>query len=74
MLTLEEIRETLKVHSLSSVSRQTGINRTSLSRLRNGHEENPTHKTMQVLSDYLAPQHRTPQHKAAPQHKGTTND
>lgn len=54
MLTFEEIREALKMHSLSSVATHTGINRNTLSRIRNGREENPTLKTMQALSAYLA--------------------
>lgn len=57
MLTLEEIRKALKMRSLTSVSTQTGINRNTLSRLRNGHDENPTLKTMLTLSEYLAPRH-----------------
>lgn len=57
MLTLEEIRAALKVHSLTNVATHTGINRTTLHNLKTGAEKNPTLKTMQSLSSYLAPEH-----------------
>jgi len=57
MLTLEEIRQALEMHSITSVATHTGINRNTLHNLRNGTETNPTLKTMQALSAYLAPRH-----------------
>jgi len=57
MLSMDEIRQALNMHVLTSVAAQTGINRNTLSQIKNGQEVNPTLKTMQALSDYLAPHH-----------------
>ena len=58
MLTLDEIRAALQMRVLTTVSRHTGVNRTTLHNIKNGSETNPTLKTMQALSNYLAPEYK----------------
>jgi len=54
---MDEIREALNMHVLTSVAAQTGVNRNTLSLIKNGHDVNLTMKTMHALSDYLASRH-----------------
>jgi len=55
MLDIDEIRKALQDRVLTAVANHTGINRSTLSAIRNGHETNLTQSTMRALSDYLAP-------------------
>lgn len=54
MLTLDEIKRLLADRRLNVVSAATAINRNTLAQIRDGKNENPTLRTMQRLSDYLA--------------------
>lgn len=53
MLTLEEIKHALRDRRLDIVSKQTGIHRATISRIRNGENANPTYTVIKTLSDYL---------------------
>jgi len=55
MLDIDEIRKALQDRVLTAVANHTGINRNTLSAIRNGHETNLRQSTMRALSDYLAP-------------------
>lgn len=52
-MTIEQIVKALKDRNLREVERQTGIGYITLSRLRNGHNTNPSYKTVVRLSEYL---------------------
>lgn len=56
-MTLDEIKEALSHRVLTTVERETGINRTTLHQIKAGQHENPTKKTMDRLAAYLAPMH-----------------
>lgn len=53
MLTLQEIKLALTDRRLDVVSRATGINRATISRIRNNDDANPTYFVLKALSDYL---------------------
>ena len=57
MLTTGEMRQALQVHRVSTVAFHTGVNRNTISLIKQGHDTNLTQKTVKALSDYLAPQH-----------------
>jgi len=54
---LDEIRKALQDRVLTAVAQGTGVNRITLSKIKNGHDVNLTMKTMDALRDYLAPRH-----------------
>jgi len=56
MLTLGQIRELLDDRKLDVVSEKTGLHRNTLAAIRDGRNDNPTLKTIEALSDYLAGQ------------------
>ena len=56
MLTLGQIRELLDDRKLDIVSEKTGLHRNTLAAIRDGRNDNPTLKTIEALSDYLAGQ------------------
>lgn len=53
MLHVEEIRRHLQYMVASRVSNDTGLERTSLIRLRDGITKNPSHNMVAVLSEFL---------------------
>lgn len=52
-MNLEQIVKALQDRNLREVERQTGIGYITLSRLRNGHNKNPSYRTVTKLSEYL---------------------
>ena len=58
MLNIDEIRQALKDRVITAVSTQTGIDRNTISAIKNGQAINPSHRTIKALSDYLAPNAR----------------
>ena len=58
MLSTEEIKQALQDRQASTVAHQTGVNRNTVSQIKNGHATNITEKTMRLLSEYLAPAYR----------------
>ena len=55
MLTLEEIQNALKDHRLEVVAAETGFSYYTIKRYAEGTVTDPPHKTIRILSDYLAP-------------------
>ena len=53
MQILADIIEHLKKANLSRAARETGISRQTLTKLRDGVEDNPTIKTVQALAEYF---------------------
>lgn len=53
MLTIEKIREELKVRNVSEVARQIGMRRQQLWLIASGINKNPTYETLKRISDYL---------------------
>lgn len=53
MMTYEQIEQALKDRVLSVVSRESGVNRVTISEIKNGHDVNITRETQRKLSDYL---------------------
>ena len=52
MIELEELRKQLEPYNLSKVSRATGVDRSTLSRLMNEHSR-PSYDTVKTLVDWL---------------------
>lgn len=52
-MTIKQIIAALQDRNLKEVSRQTKIGYATLSRLRNGHSQNPSYETITKLSEYL---------------------
>lgn len=52
MVELEELRKQLEPYNLSKVSRATGVDRSTLSRLMNEHSR-PSYDTVKTLVDWL---------------------
>lgn len=55
MLTLKEIRDSLKDRKLTIVARETGLHYNTIRDLVNGKHDNPSYDTLSALSGYLAP-------------------
>ena len=53
MLTVEQIKAALADRKLTFVSDATGVNRNTLSQIRNGTQTNMQTDTLQKLSDYI---------------------
>ncbi|CAB4166137.1 hypothetical protein UFOVP845_13 [uncultured Caudovirales phage] len=53
VLTLNEIKRLLADRRLDIVSSATGVHRNTLAAIRDGKNDNPTHRTLQSLSDYF---------------------
>lgn len=53
MMTLDQIKEALKDRRMDAVSDATGIHYATISRIKNGHNDNPTYSVLKSLSDYL---------------------
>lgn len=53
MLTYEQIEKALQDRVLSRVSRESGVNRMTISAIKNGHNPNITRETQRRLSEYL---------------------
>ena len=60
ILSLNRMREMLADRNISSVSRNTGINRVTLSQTMNGTTD-PKYSTMERLSNYLEEKHGQPE-------------
>ena len=60
ILSLNRMREMLADRNISSVSRNTGINRVTLSQIMNGTTD-PKYSTMERLSNYLEEKHGQPE-------------
>lgn len=60
ILSLTRMREMLADRNISSVSRNTGINRVTLSQIINGTTD-PKYSTMEKLSNYLEEKHGQPE-------------
>lgn len=60
ILSLTRMREMLADRNISSVSRNTGINRVTLSQIMNGTTD-PKYSTMERLSNYLEEKHGQPE-------------
>jgi DNA-binding Xre family transcriptional regulator len=58
MLNTDEIKQALRDRSALLVAEQTGVNRNTVSKIKQGHDTNLTAKTMRLLSDYLAPEYK----------------
>jgi len=56
VLGLDKIRSLLGDRKLTVVSEATGVHRNTLAGIRDGWNQNPTHKVMKALSDYFAGQ------------------
>jgi predicted transcriptional regulator len=53
MLTIEELKAALVDRRLDIVSEATGVHRSTIARIRDGQQQNPTYYIMRKLSDYL---------------------
>lgn len=53
MLTLQEIMDGLRDRRINVISEATGVSRSTISRIRQGKNANPTFGVMKALSDYL---------------------
>lgn len=53
MLTVEQIKDALADRKLTVVSKATGVNRNTLSQVRNGTQTNMQTDTVKRLSDYI---------------------
>ena len=56
MLTLDEIKIRLADRRLDVVSDATGLHRSTIARVRDGDQANPTYQVMRKLSAYLEAQ------------------
>lgn len=53
MLSLDQIRSALADRKITAVSAATGLHANTIRAIRRGLNDNPSLKTMKVLSDYL---------------------
>lgn len=53
MLDIQEIRRHLTFMTLTTVADATGIDRNTLMRIKNGLARNPSHATVQTLSNFI---------------------
>jgi hypothetical protein len=53
LLTLEQIRAALQDRRITTVSAATGLHANTLHQIKKGKSENPSLRTITILSDYL---------------------
>ena len=54
MLTLQQIRDSLKDRRIGLLAEMTGIHVNTLRDIRDNENANPTYKTLQLLNDYFS--------------------
>lgn len=59
MLTIEMIRDMLQDRNLSTVAKNTGLSRQTVSGIANGTAQKPSYDTVKILSDYLERVHES---------------
>jgi hypothetical protein len=58
MKSLEVIALQLKDRALGKIAEATGVSRQTLIAIRDGQNQNPEHKTLKAVSDYLEAQEK----------------
>ena len=56
MMTLHQIQRLLRIMKLNEVSKGANVHRNTLAEIRDNPDANPSHKTMQALSNYFTSQ------------------